>query len=394
MTTKRDLLPAACRGPGHNRFSASGPGGQRRGPVFRAKDIAEAGYIYGLPIVMNYGVMYEFVIDKNSGQYKAPFNTIANEARVFTYKDTAVVTPNSDTPYSMLWLDLRAEPMVISVPAVDPKRYYSVQLMRRQYLQLRLYRQPRHGQRGGRLPGRRARLERRQRPTASARCSSPTTEFGLTIFRTQLFDADDMDNVKKVQAGYKAQPLSALSQAARACRRARDRLPEVQQGTGQDRTSSSSSISRCSSRRPSRTRCGSANSWRASASVPARPSTSRTSRSRTRRRSCSAWQRASARSTRRPRPPARPSMAGALASPFGDAGVLPRRLAAPGDGRAGGHLRQRRGRGHVSDDPVGCRREPTRRLEAQLHHHLRGRTSCRRSTPSGRSPCMTARPSC
>src|SRR6476619_3647375 len=90
--------------------------------------IAEEGYIYGLPIVMNYGVMYEYSVDKNSGQYKAPFNQIKNEARVFTYKDTAVVTPNSDTPYSMLWLDLRAEPMVLSVPAIDPKRYYSVML--------------------------------------------------------------------------------------------------------------------------------------------------------------------------------------------------------------------------------------------------------------------------
>ena len=36
------------------------------------------------------------------------------------------MTPNSDTPYSFAWLDLRAEPMVISVPAVDPKRYYSL----------------------------------------------------------------------------------------------------------------------------------------------------------------------------------------------------------------------------------------------------------------------------
>ena len=36
-----------------------------------------------------------------------------------------------------------------------------------------------------------------------------TTQFGLSIFRTQLFNAGDMDNVKKVQAGYKAQPLSA-----------------------------------------------------------------------------------------------------------------------------------------------------------------------------------------
>lgn len=32
--------------------------------------------------------------------FKAPFNEIKNEARVFTYQDTAIVTPNSDTPYS------------------------------------------------------------------------------------------------------------------------------------------------------------------------------------------------------------------------------------------------------------------------------------------------------
>ena len=65
------------------------------------KAIAEEGFIYGLPIVMNYAVMYEYAVDKNSGQFKAPFNQINNEARVFTYKDTAIVTPNSDTPYSL-----------------------------------------------------------------------------------------------------------------------------------------------------------------------------------------------------------------------------------------------------------------------------------------------------
>src|SRR3981189_3014314 len=79
--------------------------------IREAKAIAEEGFIYGLPIVMNYAVMYEYSVDKNSGQFKAPFNQISNEARVFTYKDTAVITPNSDTPYSILWLDLRAEPI-------------------------------------------------------------------------------------------------------------------------------------------------------------------------------------------------------------------------------------------------------------------------------------------
>jgi hypothetical protein len=59
--------------------SASRPG------FFNAKEIAEAGFIYGLPIVMNYGVMYEYAVDRTSGQFKAPFNQIRNEPNVFTY---------------------------------------------------------------------------------------------------------------------------------------------------------------------------------------------------------------------------------------------------------------------------------------------------------------------
>ena len=96
--------------------------------VEETKAIAEEAYIYGLPLVMNYAVMYDFAVNRDSGQFKAPFNEIANEARVFTYKDTAVIVPNSDTPYSTVSLDLRAEPMVLSVPAVEKGRYYSVQL--------------------------------------------------------------------------------------------------------------------------------------------------------------------------------------------------------------------------------------------------------------------------
>ena len=69
--------------------------------VLEAKAIAEEGFIYGLPIVMNYAVMYEFSVDTKNSQFKAPFNQIKNEARVFTYKNTAIITPNSDTPYSI-----------------------------------------------------------------------------------------------------------------------------------------------------------------------------------------------------------------------------------------------------------------------------------------------------
>jgi len=72
--------------------------------IAETKAIAEEGFVYGLPIVMNYAVMYEYAVDRDSGQFKAPFNQINNEARVFTYKDTAIITPNSDTPYSIFAL--------------------------------------------------------------------------------------------------------------------------------------------------------------------------------------------------------------------------------------------------------------------------------------------------
>jgi len=132
MLTKRALLRTVALSAIASMATAARPvkaqtGADRPG-FFGAKDIAEAGFIYGLPIVANYGVMYEYAVDRSSGQFKAPFNQIANASEVFTYKDTAIPTPNSDTPYSIVWMDLRAEPIILSVPAVDPKRYYSVQL--------------------------------------------------------------------------------------------------------------------------------------------------------------------------------------------------------------------------------------------------------------------------
>ena len=88
--------------------------------VEEIKTIAEEGFIYGLPLVMNYAVMHDFFIDASSPEFKVPFNTIKSEARVFTWQDTTVITPNSDTPYSTIGLDLRAEPIV--APAAEAER--------------------------------------------------------------------------------------------------------------------------------------------------------------------------------------------------------------------------------------------------------------------------------
>src|SRR5438874_6287871 len=171
------------------------------------KAIAEEGFIYGLPIVMNYGVMYEYSVDRNSGQFKAPFNQINNEARVFTYKDTSVITPNSDTPYSILWTDLRAEPIVLSVPAVEKSRYFSVMLC-----DGNTYNYGYIGSRStGNEPGDYMVAGpdwKGETPPGIKKVFRSSTQFSAVAYRTQLFNPEDMPNVVKIQAGYKVQPLS------------------------------------------------------------------------------------------------------------------------------------------------------------------------------------------
>jgi hypothetical protein len=173
------------------------------------KAIAEEGFIYGLPIVMNYAVMYEYAVDRNSVHFKAPFNQINNEARVFTYKDTAVITPNSDTPYSILWLDLRAEPVVLSVPAVERSRYYSVMLCDGNTFN--------YGYIGSRATGTQpgdyivvGPEWKGETPAGIKKVFHSTTQFSAVAYRTQLFNPVDMPNVVKIQSGYKVQPLSAF----------------------------------------------------------------------------------------------------------------------------------------------------------------------------------------
>jgi hypothetical protein len=98
------------------------------GPVREAishKDTYQQAYVYGFPMIAAYKAMYQFNVDKSNSQYKGPFNQVLSTAQVFTPKDTAIVTPNSDTPYSMLEVDLRAEPIIFCVPKIEKNRYYS-----------------------------------------------------------------------------------------------------------------------------------------------------------------------------------------------------------------------------------------------------------------------------
>lgn len=180
------------------------------------KEIAEEGYIYGLPIVMNYAIMYDYAVDKKSSQFKAPFNHIYNMHHVATPKDTAVISPNSDTPYSMLYMDLLAEPMVISVPAVETSRYYSVQLIDSNTYNF--------GYIGSRTTGNEAGTFmvvgpnwQGVTPPGIGKLFRSRSQIAFALFRTQLINPADMPNVLKIQSDYKAQPLSAYLKQPAIC---------------------------------------------------------------------------------------------------------------------------------------------------------------------------------
>ena len=214
MLTKRDLLRStaaiAALAATTAKYTPAIAQNKADWPrLLEAKDIAEEGFIYGLPLVMNYAVMQEFAVDRNSGQFKAPFNEIKNLHHVATPADTAVITPNSDTPYSMTWLDLRAEPMVISVPMIEKDRYYAVQL-----IDGNTYNFGYIGTRAtGTEPGDYLVVGpdwKGGMPSGIKKVFQSTTPFTFALIRTQLFNPGDISNVEKVQTGYKVQPLSAF----------------------------------------------------------------------------------------------------------------------------------------------------------------------------------------
>jgi hypothetical protein len=184
-----------------------------------ARAIAKEAYLYAFPMVEAYKVLDAQAVDKRGENYKAPFNQIGNTAQLFTPKDTAIVTPNSDTPYSMMWMDLRAEPLVLTLPEIDPKRFYHVQLIDL-YTQNFAYLGKRGtGSKGGNFlvagPGWKGETPANLEKAGIAKVVQSETSIAYALYRTQLFGPADIENVKKIQAQYKVQPLSAfLKQAA------------------------------------------------------------------------------------------------------------------------------------------------------------------------------------
>jgi hypothetical protein len=205
LTTAMALM-GGCAKSGEPTTASTSTAGQITPAEARA--VAKEAYIYGVPMVSVYTTMYVFNVDKANSQYKGPFNSILNVARVFTPDDTAFVTPNSDTPYTFIGLDLRAEPMVITVPPMEKNRYFVFQLLDLYTFNFDYIGTRTTGNGGGKYLIAGPKWQGNT-PKGIDKVIRSETQLVNIVGRTQLFNPGDLDNVKKIQAGYKVQPLSA-----------------------------------------------------------------------------------------------------------------------------------------------------------------------------------------
>ena len=183
------------------------PAGQPAASPDEVRAIAKEAYIYAFPMVDSYRILHSYAVDTTSPEYKGPLNSVHSSARVFTPDDKTIQTPNSDTPYSFATLDLRAEPIVLTVPAIEKGRYYSLQFIDLYTHNFAYVGSRATGNDGGNylIVGPNWQGET---PEGITQVIRSETQLVLVVYRTQLFNPGDLDDVKKIQAEYLARPLS------------------------------------------------------------------------------------------------------------------------------------------------------------------------------------------
>ncbi len=81
-------------------------------------EITREAYLYAFPMLMGYRYGYATYLDPDSPAYRGPANGGPyGDPVTLDHRFRDVITPNADTPYSFALLDLRAGPLVLTVPA-------------------------------------------------------------------------------------------------------------------------------------------------------------------------------------------------------------------------------------------------------------------------------------
>lgn len=171
-----------------------------------AKAIAKEAWTYIFPLAMNYRTMRLYALDKTYPDYAGGFNKFKHYDKIFTPADTAVVTPNNDTPYSWAILNLADEPVILEVPEIKD-RYYSFQFVDLYTFNFAYVGSRATGDKAGKylIAGPDWKGEK---PAGIEKVIQSETNLVTLLGRTELkMGQGDIENVKKVQAQYKLTPF-------------------------------------------------------------------------------------------------------------------------------------------------------------------------------------------
>jgi hypothetical protein len=175
-----------------------------------ARAIAKEAWLYAYAPIQGYQTMYNQTQNKDFPGYVGGFNRFRHYARSATPADKDIVTPNNDTPYSWAWLDLRAEPIVLSLPDVPAPRYYV-----NQWFDLYTHNFAYTGVRTtGREAGTYLFAGPRWKgvvPKGITKVFRSETDFVGTLTRTQLAGPEDIPAMQDIQVRYKLMPLSQFT---------------------------------------------------------------------------------------------------------------------------------------------------------------------------------------
>ncbi|MEH0387421.1 DUF1254 domain-containing protein [Vibrio mimicus] len=122
MTTRTKTLTAALGIGlfGVGMFAGNGAMAASQSDV----ELAKNAYIYGYSIDEAYKFFYRTVVEKDY-----PLNRFQNIRHIADDTYTDHVTINNDTLHVMGWLDVAAEPVIVSVPDMDEGRYWILHTM-------------------------------------------------------------------------------------------------------------------------------------------------------------------------------------------------------------------------------------------------------------------------
>lgn len=195
---------------------AAAPAGAKEGITDEeAHAIAVNAYLYFYPLItMELTRQQSTNVEKATEAGKAPMNAFSNVPAYPTADMRTVVRPNFDTLYSVAWLDLNKEPMIVSVPDTGG-RYYLLPMLD---MWTDVFASPGWRTTGtqagdflvapsGWRPNLREVIDEFKLPKDIQRIDAPTPIVWV-IGRTQTNGPDDYDAVHKIQAGFNITPLS------------------------------------------------------------------------------------------------------------------------------------------------------------------------------------------